>query len=53
MLLQVHDELFFEVPEALVEDVKRVVLSEMQNIYPLGVPLAVSAGTGHTWDEAH
>jgi DNA polymerase-1 len=53
MLLQVHDELVFEVPEAEVEATKPVVRGIMENVASLAVPLAVEIGTGHSWAEAH
>jgi DNA polymerase-1 len=49
MLLQVHDELVFEVPESELETVKRLVQDEMENVYPLKVPLKVELGTGPNW----
>jgi DNA polymerase-1 len=53
MLLQVHDELVFEVPEAEVEATRAVVTRVMQGVAQLDVPLVVDTGTGHTWEEAH
>ncbi|MFM2179096.1 MAG: polymerase [Verrucomicrobiota bacterium] len=54
MLLQVHDELLFEVPLAEVEQAKAIILAEMRNALPLGdVPVDVEAGTGMNWLEAH
>ena len=53
MLLQVHDELIFEVPEAEVEETTAVVRSVMEGAAHLDVPLVVDAGTGMNWDEAH
>ncbi|WP_408901583.1 DNA polymerase I [Pararoseomonas indoligenes] len=53
MLLQVHDELLFEVPEAEVEATTPVVKSVMEGVAALSVPLAVEVGTGHSWAEAH
>jgi DNA polymerase-1 len=54
MLLQVHDELLFEVPEAEVEQARTLVLNEMRNALTLGdVPVEVEAGTGTNWLEAH
>ncbi|MES2737708.1 MAG: DNA polymerase I [Verrucomicrobiota bacterium] len=54
MLLQVHDELLFEVPEAEVEQAKSIILAEMSNALPLGdVPVGVEAGTGNNWLQAH
>jgi DNA polymerase-1 len=53
MLLQVHDELVFEVPEAEVEAVRALVVDEMTSVAELTVPLVVDTGTGRTWDAAH
>jgi len=53
MLLQVHDELVFEVPEAAVEATMVVVKAAMENPYPLAVPLVVGIGVGQSWGEAH
>jgi DNA polymerase-1 len=53
MLLQVHDELVFEVPEAEVEATAAVVRQVMEGVAQLKVPLAVEVGTGHSWAEAH
>ncbi len=53
LLLQVHDELVFEVPEADLDAVRTAVCSEMVGVAKLAVPLAVDAGDGRTWDEAH
>lgn len=53
MLLTVHDELVFEVPEAEVEPVTTLVVSQMEAAMRLDVPLKVDAGTGKNWGEAH
>ncbi|MGZ9033461.1 MAG: DNA polymerase, partial [Rhodospirillales bacterium] len=53
MLLQVHDELVFEVPEAEVEATRALVMEEMTSVARLTVPLVVDTGTGSTWDAAH
>ncbi|TVR99131.1 MAG: DNA polymerase I [Rhodospirillales bacterium] len=53
MLLQVHDELVFEVPEGEVEATRGVVVTVMEAAAHLSVPLVVDAGTGHNWAEAH
>jgi len=52
MLLQVHDELLFEVAEGEREDVEKLVREQMGNAYPLDVPLEVSVGFGRSWDSA-
>lgn len=49
MLLQVHDELIFEVPENEVEQMKTLVREKMENVASLKVPLAVEIGTGKNW----
>jgi len=53
MLLQVHDELIFEVPEREVEETAEVVKRTMAGAAHLSVPLTVDAGHGDNWDEAH
>ncbi|MDP7143346.1 MAG: DNA polymerase I [Alphaproteobacteria bacterium] len=53
MLLQVHDELIFEVPDDELEKTKALVIKLMENIAKLDVPLVAEAGTGHSWAEAH
>ncbi|WP_370183739.1 DNA polymerase I [Alteriqipengyuania sp.] len=57
MLLQVHDELVFELPETLVEQAKPVIEATMAEAatpaVSLTVPLGVEIGTGPNWDEAH
>lgn len=53
MLLQVHDELVFEVPEAHCDAVAALVRQEMEGVYPLRVPLRVDIGSGRTWAAAH
>jgi len=57
MLLQVHDELLFEVPDAQVEDtialVKAVMETAAEPALPLDVPLVVDAGAARNWAEAH
>lgn len=53
MLLQVHDELVFEVPKQEKERVEDLVRREMEGVFDLRVPLKVSLGWGKDWDEAH
>ena len=53
MLLQVHDELVFEVPEAEVAETGAVVSRAMEAAARLDVPLTVDIGTGQSWAEAH
>jgi DNA polymerase-1 len=57
MILQVHDELIFEVAEGEVEAVRKIVVEEMEQVQglpvPLAVPLKVDVGVGRNWREAH
>ncbi|MDQ1487102.1 MAG: polymerase [Actinomycetota bacterium] len=52
MLLQVHDELVFEIAPGERSDVEELVRREMAGAYPLKAPLDVSVGVGRTWDAA-
>jgi DNA polymerase-1 len=52
MLLQVHDELLFEVASGERDTVETLVREQMGNAYPLDVPLEVSVGYGRSWDAA-
>ncbi|MFH1598233.1 MAG: DNA polymerase I [Patescibacteria group bacterium] len=49
MIIQVHDELVFEVPEADLPPVAKLVKKKMENIYQLGVPLKVDLSSGQSW----
>jgi len=53
MLLQVHDELVFDVPKAEVERLTAMVKEEMESAFTLDVPLVVDVGIGQNWLEAH
>ena len=53
MILQVHDELNFSVFPEEKEKVEAIVLEEMQNAFPLSVPLVADSGFGTNWLEAH
>ena len=53
MLLQVHDELVFEVPEGEIDHLLALVKEEMEGVYRLEVPLNVDINVGDNWDEAH
>tara|TARA_R110002049_G_scaffold308015_1_gene510590 strand:+ start:8784 stop:11630 length:2847 start_codon:yes stop_codon:yes gene_type:complete len=53
MLLQVHDELVFDVFKPELEELKTMIKSEMENAYKLSVPLDVEIGVGNNWLEAH
>ncbi len=52
MLLQVHDELVFEVANGELEVLKAMVVDQMQNVVELSVPLEVHLGVGKSWDAA-
>jgi len=53
MLMQVHDELIFEVDEAAIEEAKTLIKSCMENCLQLSVPLLVDVGVGDNWEQAH
>ncbi|MEM7406205.1 MAG: DNA polymerase I [Pseudomonadota bacterium] len=53
VIMQVHDELVFEVPESLVDEVGPEIARLMTGAADLSVPLVVDVGTGRNWDEAH
>jgi DNA polymerase-1 len=53
MLLQVHDELVFDVYNSELEELKTLIKSEMENAYKLDVPLDVEVGVGENWLVAH
>jgi DNA polymerase-1 len=53
MLLQVHDELVFEVPEAEIEETRTLVRTIMETVARLDVPLVLETGLGYNWEEAH
>ena len=53
MILQVHDELNFNVPQAELEQVKTLIKTEMEGAFALCVPLKVAIGVGQNWLEAH
>jgi DNA polymerase-1 len=53
MIMQVHDELVFEVAEDELETVEKIIVERMVNAANLDVPLIVDTGTGINWDEAH
>ena len=52
LIMQVHDELIVECPEAEVEQVKRLLTEEMEGAYALTVPLTAEAHSGKNWLEA-
>jgi DNA polymerase-1 len=49
MLLQVHDELVFEAPQAELEIMKPLITEQMENVHKLKVPLKVDLGSGPNW----
>ena len=53
MLLQIHDELVFEAPDAEVERVIAIVRHAMEHPCALDVPLVVDVGVGPSWGDAH
>ncbi len=53
MLLQVHDELVFDVYKPELEQIKILIKNEMENAYSLSVPLDIDMGLGNNWLEAH
>ena len=53
LILQVHDELIVECPEAETEQVKAILTEEMEGAAALSVPLIAEAKAGHSWAEAH
>ena len=53
MIMQVHDELNFNVPMNEVDKVREIVVSEMQNVVHLTVPLIADCGVGKNWLDAH
>ncbi|MBP7735344.1 MAG: DNA polymerase I [Spirochaetes bacterium] len=53
MIMQVHDELVFEVPEEELEAAKKMVIDRMEHALDLAVPVRVDVGVGKSWEEAH
>ena len=53
MVLQIHDELLFEVPQAHTEEVKEIIVDKMETAYPLKVPLAVDVSVGKNWGKCY
>jgi DNA polymerase-1 len=53
MILQVHDELLFEAAPDELDELKNIVKHEMENAFPLNVPVIADLGTGKNWAEAH
>ena len=53
MLLQVHDELVFDVHSSEVDQMKKLVKEEMENAVKIAVPLSVEVELGQNWLDAH
>ena len=53
MIMQVHDELVFEIKEDRLEELTDVVKDLMESAVKLDIPLKVDTGVGDNWDEAH
>ena len=53
MLVQVHDELIFEIYKPELEEMRKLIQQEMESAYSLNIPLAVDIGLGDNWYEAH
>ncbi|HEY7534847.1 MAG TPA: DNA polymerase I [Thermodesulfobacteriota bacterium] len=53
MILQVHDELLFEIHESEIDELSRIIKKEMEKAWQLRVPLRVDIGIGKNWAEAH
>ena len=53
MLVQVHDELIFEIFKPELQEMKKLIKGEMESAFSLNVPLVVDIGTGNNWYEAH
>ena len=53
MLLQVHDELVFDVYKPELDELQKLIKTEMENAYTMKVPLDVEIGLGDNWLEAH
>jgi DNA polymerase-1 len=52
MILQIHDELVFDVPSAELKEMTKLVTHEMQSVLQLRVPLKVDAKSGNNWAES-
>jgi DNA polymerase-1 len=53
MIMQVHDELVFEIPDAKVSEYSLHISNIMSNVAQLSLNLSVGVGVGNNWDEAH
>ena len=53
MIMQVHDELVFEVYHEEEDDVKKIIIDKMENALEVSIPIVVDVGVGENWDESH
>ena len=53
MVLQIHDELLLEVPQEEIASVRGLLVSEMEHVIELSIPLTVECHEGRTWLESH
>jgi DNA polymerase-1 len=53
MILQVHDELLFEIHQSEIDEISEIIKKEMEGAWKLRVPLRVDIGMGRNWAEAH
>jgi DNA polymerase I len=53
MILQVHDELLFEIHASEIDEMSRIIKKEIEGAWKLRVPLRVDIGMGRNWAEAH
>lgn len=53
MIMQVHDELVFEIKEQKLQEFQEQITATMESAYPLNIPLIVGCGVGDNWEEAH
>lgn len=53
LLIQVHDELVFEVKDSEIESESKLIKDIMETIYPLSIPIIVNVGSGKDWEQAH
>jgi DNA polymerase-1 len=53
MIMQVHDELVFELPESELDWLRQAIPAVMAGVASLQVPLLAEVGVGHNWDQAH
>jgi hypothetical protein len=53
MILQIHDELIFEIPQEKVSGFSRIIISEMENAIPLSIPLKVNISCNSKWEDLY